>query len=301
MINEQKLGVTYAAGAYILWGVLPIYWKMIQEIPAFEILAHRIVWSFLFMGIIIMITRKQKEFIRECRQIVKNKKQLIGITLASITISINWVTYILAVNTDHVVEASLGYYINPLVSILLGMIVLKEKFSKAQWLAFLLAALGVIYMTVNFGSVPWLALLLAFSFGSYGLLKKLVPLNAMFGLTIETLIVTPIAMGFLLQQQSGQWSTIDFWSWTTAIVFGAGIVTAIPLLLFSAGAKRIPLSMVGFLQYFAPTIMLIIGIFLYDEPFTDVHAVSFTLIWAGLAVYTVTRVKRLKRYEAKAS
>ncbi|MBN9656462.1 EamA family transporter RarD [Halobacillus sp. GSS1] len=301
MINEQKLGVTYTAGAYILWGVLPIYWKMIQEIPAFEILAHRIVWSFLFMGIIIMITRKQKEFIRECRQIVKNKKQLIGITLASITISINWVTYILAVNTDHVVEASLGYYINPLVSILLGMIVLKEKFSKAQWLAFLLAALGVIYMTVNFGSVPWLALLLAFSFGSYGLLKKLVPLNAMFGLTIETLIVTPIAMVFLLQQQSGQWSTIDFWSWTTAIVFGAGIVTAIPLLLFSGGAKRIPLSMVGFLQYFAPTIMLIIGIFLYDEPFTDVHAVSFTLIWAGLAVYTITRVKRLKRYEAKAS
>lgn len=301
MINEEKLGIFYTAGAYILWGVLPIYWKMIQEIPAFEILAHRIVWSFLFMGIVIMIARKQKEFMRECRQIIKNKKQLVGITLASITISINWVTYILAVNTDHVVEASLGYYINPLVSILLGMIVLKEKFSKAQWLAFLLAALGVIYMTVNFGSVPWLALLLAFSFGSYGLLKKLVPLNAMFGLTIETLIVTPVALVFLFQQQTGQWSTIDFWSWTTAIVFGAGIVTAIPLLLFSAGAKRIPLSMVGFLQYFAPTIMLIIGIFLYDEPFTDVHVVSFTLIWAGLAVYTVTRMKRLKKYEAKAS
>ncbi|SDP34325.1 EamA family transporter RarD [Halobacillus aidingensis] len=301
MINEEKLGIFYTAGAYILWGVLPIYWKMIQEIPAFEILAHRIVWSFLFMGIVIMIARKQKEFMRECRQIIKNKKQLVGITLASITISINWVTYILAVNTDHVVEASLGYYINPLVSILLGMIVLKEKFSKAQWLAFLLAALGVIYMTVNFGSVPWLALLLAFSFGSYGLLKKLVPLNAMFGLTIETLIVTPVALVFLFQQQTGQWSTIDFGSWTTAIVFGAGIVTAIPLLLFSAGAKRIPLSMVGFLQYFAPTIMLIIGIFLYDEPFTDVHAVSFTLIWAGLAVYTVTRMKRLKKYEAKAS
>lgn len=301
MINEEKLGIFYTAGAYILWGVLPIYWKMIQEIPAFEILAHRIVWSFLFMGIVIMIARKQKEFMRECRQIIKNKKQLVGITLASITISINWVTYILAVNTDHVVEASLGYYINPLVSILLGMIVLKEKFSKAQWLAFLLAALGVIYMTVNFGSVPWLALLLAFSFGSYGLLKKLVPLNAMFGLTIETLIVTPVALVFLFQQQTGQWSTFDFWSWTTAIVFGAGIVTAIPLLLFSAGAKRIPLSMVGFLQYFAPTIMLIIGIFLYDEPFTDVHVVSFTLIWAGLAVYTVTRMKRLKKYEAKAS
>ena len=301
MIDEQKTGILYTAGAYILWGVLPIYWKLIQEIPAFEILAHRIIWSFVFMGVVVLLARKHKAFFAECRSIVKSKKQLIGITLASIAISINWVTYILAVNTNHVVEASLGYYINPLVSILLGMIVLKEKFSKAQWLAFLLAVLGVLYMTMNFGSVPWLALLLAFSFGSYGLLKKLVPLNAMFGLTIETLIVTPIALIFLVQQQNGQWSSVDWWSMTAVLVFGAGIVTAIPLLLFSAGAKRIPLSMVGFLQYFAPTIMLIIGVFLYDEPFTNVHAVSFTLIWAGLAIYTITRMKRLKKYEAKAS
>lgn len=301
MINEQKIGTLYTSGAYILWGILPIYWKLIQEIPAFEILSHRIVWSFIFMGLIILLTRKHKAFLKELRQIVQHKKQLIGITLASVTISINWVTYILAVNTDHVIEASLGYYINPLVSILLGMIVLKEKFSKAQWLAFFLAVLGVVYMTINFGSVPWLALLLAFSFGAYGLLKKLVPLNALFGLTIETLIVTPLAMAFLFQQQSGQWSTIDFWSLTTILVFGAGVITAIPLLLFSAGAKRIPLSMVGFLQYIAPTIMLVIGVFLYDEPFTNVHAVSFTLIWAGLAVYTVTRIKRLKKYEMKAS
>ncbi|WP_226581649.1 EamA family transporter RarD [Halobacillus litoralis] len=301
MLHEQKIGILYTAASYILWGILPVYWKLIQQISAFEILAHRIVWSFVFMGIIVLLTKKHREFALECRSILKSKKQLIGISLASVAISVNWVTYILAVNTNHVVEASLGYYINPLVSILLGMIVLKETFSKAQWLAFLLAALGVLYMTINFGSVPWLALLLAFSFGSYGLLKKLVPLNAMFGLTIETLIVTPVALLFLVQQQSGQWSSISWLSLTSALVFGAGIVTAVPLLLFSAGAKRIPLSMVGFLQYFAPTIMLIIGVFLYDEPFTSVHVVSFTLIWSGLAVYTVTRVKRLKKYEAKAS
>ena len=299
MIQDQKLGIIYTASAYILWGILPIYWKLIQQIPAFEILAHRIIWSFIFMGIIVWVSKKKQPFFEQLRSIVKNKKQLIGITLASIAISINWVTYIWAVNTNHVIEASLGYYINPLVSILLGMIVLKETFSKAQWLAFALAGCGVAYMTIHFGSVPWIALFLALSFGSYGLLKKLVPLNAMYGLTIETMIVTPIALLYLFSQQSGEWANVEWISVTSLLVFGAGIVTAIPLLLFSAGAKRIPLSMVGFLQYFAPTIMLIIGVFLYDEPFTQVHAISFTLIWAGLAVYTVTRMKRLKKYEQK--
>ncbi|MCA0971151.1 EamA family transporter RarD [Halobacillus litoralis] len=299
MIQDQKLGILYTASAYILWGFLPIYWKLIQQIPAFEILAHRIIWSFVFMGMIVLITKKKGPFIEQIRSIAGNRKQLTGITLASVAISINWVTYIWAVNSNHVIEASLGYYINPLVSILLGMIVLKETFSKAQWLAFLLAGIGVLYMTVNFGSVPWIALLLAFSFGAYGLLKKLVPLNAMYGLTIETMIVTPVALLYLLNQQSGQFQQVEWVSTTSLLVFGAGIVTAVPLLLFSAGAKRIPLSMVGFLQYFAPTIMLVIGVFLYNEPFTHVHAVSFTFIWAGLVVYTITRMKRLKRYEKR--
>ncbi|WP_079477831.1 EamA family transporter RarD [Halobacillus salinus] len=299
MIQNQKLGILYTASAYILWGVLPIYWKLIQQIPAFEILAHRIIWSFVFMGAIVLIARKRKGFSQQLREIIQDKKQLIGITLASVAISINWVTYIWAVNTDLVIEASLGYYINPLVSILLGMIVLKETFSKVQWLAFLLAGCGVAYMTFHFGSVPWIALLLAFSFGTYGLLKKLVPLNAMYGLTIETMIVTPVALIYLLNQQTGQWGQIELVSLPSLLLFGAGIVTAIPLLLFSAGAKRIPLSMVGFLQYFAPTIMLAIGVFLYDEPFTQVHGISFTLIWAGLAVYTLARMKRLRRYENK--
>ncbi|UOQ95204.1 EamA family transporter RarD [Halobacillus shinanisalinarum] len=298
MLDDNKLGIIYTAAAYILWGFLPIYWKLIQEIPAFEILAHRIVWSFVFMMGMVLILKKWKPFVAESKRIWANKKSLIVITLASITISINWLTYIWAVNNNHVVEASLGYYINPLVSILLGMIVLKETFSKPQWLAFILAASGVIYMTAHFGSVPWIALLLALSFGAYGLLKKLVTLNAMFGLTVETLIVSPLALIYLLRVQ-GPPPDIDFWSITTLIIFGSGIATAIPLLLFSAGAKRIPLSMVGFLQYFAPTIMLFLGVFLYDEPFTEVHLVSFTLIWAGLAVYTVSRMKRLRRYEGK--
>ncbi|KGP90584.1 transporter [Pontibacillus chungwhensis BH030062] len=292
MQTESKLGILYTASAYILWGILPIYWKFIQEIPAFEILAHRIIWSCLFMFGVIVILRKREPFKQECKRIFTNKRQVIGISLASITISINWVTYIWAVNTDHVVEASLGYYINPLVSIFLGMLVLKESFNKAQWLAILLATIGVTYMTWNFGSFPWIAILLAFSFGSYGLLKKMVNVGAVFGLTIETLLVTPIALLYLFSQQAGNFEGVEWISMTTIYVFGAGIVTAIPLLLFSSGAKRIPLSLVGFLQYFAPTIMLIIGVFLYNEPFTHVHMIAFSFIWSGLAIYTLTRLKR---------
>ncbi|MFQ3545246.1 EamA family transporter RarD [Halobacillus rhizosphaerae] len=297
MDNEQKLGMIYTAAAYILWGFLPIYWKLIEEIPAFEILAHRIIWSCVFMIAVILILNKWGAFILECKAIWNNKKSLLGVILASLTISLNWFTYIWAVNTGHVIEASLGYYINPLVSILLGMVVLKETFSRTQWLAFLLAGIGVLYMTIHFGSVPWIALLLAFSFGTYGLVKKLVPLNAMFSLTAETLVVAPIALIYLFTQQSGSFNQVNWLSLTSLLVFGAGIVTAIPLLLFSAGAKRIPLSMVGFLQYFAPTIMLALGVFLYDESFTAVHAVSFAFIWAGLVVYTFTRMKRLRKYE----
>ncbi|MFC7319482.1 EamA family transporter RarD [Halobacillus campisalis] len=300
MRDENKLGVLYTTGAYILWGFLPIYWKLLQHISPFEILAHRIVWSAAFMMIVILFLNKRRQFFEEAKQVWQTKRSLIGITLAAIMISINWLTYIWGVNNNHVIEASLGYYINPLVSILLGMLVLKETFTRPQWIAFILAGSGVVYMTVHFGSVPWIALMLAFSFGMYGLLKKLVPLNAMFGLMIETLIVSPIAIIYLLGFKDA-YEQVEWLSRSTLLVFGAGVATAIPLLLFAAGAKRIPLSMVGFLQYFAPTIMLILGVFLYDEPFTAVHAVSFTLIWSGLAVYTISRMKRLKKYEARAS
>ncbi|MBM7551913.1 EamA family transporter RarD [Thalassobacillus pellis] len=296
-MDENKLGAIYMAGAYTLWGFLPIYWKLVQEVSALAILGHRIVWSFVFMAIVVFCLRKWSAFKQEVKKTWGNKRSAITITLASIAISINWLTYIWAVNSDHVVEASLGYYINPLVSILLGMIFFKETFSRPQWLAFAFAAAGVGYMTYHFGSIPWVALLLAFSFGIYGLLKKTAGLNAMFGLTIETLIMTPIAAVYLLSLPVS-WSAMDWFSMTAILLFGAGAATAIPLLLFAAGANRIPLSMVGFLQYIAPTIMLFIGVFLYHEPFTNVHLLSFILIWSGLAIYTYSRVKRLKKYEA---
>ncbi|WP_407272946.1 EamA family transporter RarD [Radiobacillus sp. PE A8.2] len=299
--KEFKLGIVYAAGSYILWGFLPIYWKQLNFTSPGEVLAHRIVWAFIFMIILLALTGKWNNFIRECILIAKDKKKLIGITIASIVISINWLLFIWAVNSDHVVQASLGYYINPLVSILLGMFILKETLTRWQVISFILAAVGVIYLTFSFGVFPWVSIMLALSFGVYGLLKKTVDISATFGLTIETVIVLPIALIYLIstQFQTGTFPTI--WSTNTTWLILAGPVTAIPLLLFASGAKRIPLSMVGFLQYFAPTLMLILGVFMYHEAFTQGHLVAFVCIWTALTIYTVSRTKWFKKLEAKSA
>ncbi|SDQ11635.1 chloramphenicol-sensitive protein RarD [Virgibacillus subterraneus] len=285
MNQENKIGIIYAAGAYLLWGFLPAYWKLIDQVPPDEILAHRILWSFIFMIIVVLVVQKWKLFLKECRIILNDRKKLTGITFASVAISINWLTFIWAVNNEHVIQASLGYYINPLVSILLGMIVLKETLTRGQMLSFLLAAVGVINLTISYGVFPWVSLLLAFSFAIYGLLKKTVDVSAMFGLTIETMIVTPIALIYLLSIPGSSLASDPMFSSFGLLLFGAGVVTAIPLLLFASGAKRIPLSMVGFLQYIAPTIMLVLGVFVYQETFSLAHFISFALIWIALFIY----------------
>ncbi|WP_188454686.1 EamA family transporter RarD [Virgibacillus oceani] len=291
--TDEKSGIIYTALAYLLWGFLPIYWKLVQQVPAGEILAHRIVWSFLFMAGVILCVRKWSGFIQECKVIIRDKKKLIGITLASVVISINWLTYIWAVNSDQVIQASLGYYINPLISILLGIIVLKERLTRNQLVSFLLAAVGVINLAVSYGVFPWVSLLLALSFGIYGLLKKMVDIGAMFGLAIETMIVTPIAFIYLLAiPDNVGFASSSFLTGTNLLLIGAGVATAVPLLLFASGAKQIPLSMVGFLQYIAPTIMLILGVFLYHETFSRAHLVSFSLIWVALIIYMGSAQRR---------
>ncbi|ASN03982.1 EamA family transporter RarD [Virgibacillus necropolis] len=297
--SDKKIGIIYTASAYFLWGFLPIYWKLIQEVSAGEILAHRIIWSFLFMVVIILVMRKGKSFIKECKLIIRNKRNLIGITLASIMISINWLTYIWAVNSDHVIQASLGYYINPLVSILLGIIVLKETLTRRQLVSFILAGIGVVYLTFSYGVFPWVSLLLAFSFGFYGLLKKMVDVNAMFGLTIETMIVTPLALIYVPLFTENTFVQGDLTSNTNLLLIGAGVATAVPLLLFASGAKKIPLSMIGFLQYIAPTIMLILGVFVYHEAFSASHLVSFMLIWIALVIYMGSAYRRPSKRQRK--
>ncbi len=298
--KEQVAGVAAGAGAYILWGFLPLYWKLINHVPSEEILAHRMIWSFVFMLIVLMFLRRIKKFVTELKELIANKKKLIGLLFAAIFITINWFTYIWAVNNNHVVEASLGYYINPLVSVLLGIVFLKERLSFWQIISFTFAAIGVSILTFNFGSIPWVAISLAVSFGLYGLLKKLTALGALTGLTIETMFITPVALlyvSFLVKDGSNSFVLSE--PMTTALLFGAGVATAIPLLLFATGANRVSLSMIGFLQYIAPTIMLVLGVFLYNETFSQVHMISFIFIWIALAIFTLSNTRLLARFEPR--
>ncbi|WP_404445741.1 EamA family transporter RarD [Sutcliffiella horikoshii] len=291
--REFGVGVACAGLSYFLWGILPLFWKLVDDVPAGEILAHRIVWSLVFILLILAVLRKLPAFSLELKALVRNRKRLIGISLASVFISINWGLYIWAVNADRVIEASLGYYINPLVSILLAVIVLKEKLTGLQTLSIILAGAGVLVLTFSFGTFPWVAMMLALSFAFYGLIKKMVQVGALVGLAIETLLITPFALLFLGYVHGGSAGGGAFGGsiGVTLLLLLAGVVTAVPLLLFASGAKRIPLSMVGLLQYFAPTIKLIMGVYLFHEPFTSVHLVAFVCIWVALGLYTFTLMK----------
>ncbi|MHB8918144.1 MAG: EamA family transporter RarD [Desulfocucumaceae bacterium] len=291
-LNEQAVGITSILSAYVLWGILPIYWKFIYFVPSLEILAHRVVWSFIFLIIILLIAGKARAFVGEFKQIIIRPKQLFSLLFASILISVNWLTYIWAVNNNHIIETSLGYYINPLVSVLFGIIILKERLSIWQIVSFILALIGVLNMTLHFGAFPWIALVLAVSFGLYGLMKKVINLGAIAGITSETLIITPFVLMYLIYIEKGVGGAFSLNSpVTSGLLMGAGIVTAVPLILFSAGAIRLPLSTVGFLQYVAPTIALILGVFRYHEPFTAVHLVSFVFIWVSLTIYSLSRTR----------
>ncbi|TFE01153.1 EamA family transporter RarD [Jeotgalibacillus salarius] len=292
MENEERRGIIYTALAYTLWGLLPLYWKFVQHVSADEILANRIFWSFWFMLVLLIATKQFNHFKTEALSLFKRPKLLAALVTASVLISINWFVYIWAVNSEQMVEASLGYYINPLVSVLLGVFVLKEVLSKAQVLSFILALIGVLILTISYGSFPWIAFALAFSFGLYGLVKKMLRVNAAIGLTLETMTIMPIALLYLgYLQQTEVLSILHVSLSTDLLLIGAGAVTAIPLLLFANGAQRIPLFMVGFLQYIAPTLTLILGVFLYGEPFTAIDLISFIFIWLSLTVFTVSRMR----------
>jgi chloramphenicol-sensitive protein RarD len=287
-VSQIRSGSLYTIGAYVLWGFLPIYWKFLDHVSPGETLAHRSIWSFIFMFIIVLVTRNWQEFIDEWKALLHDKRKLIGISLATIVISLNWLTFIWAVNSNHVVQASLGYYINPLISILLGIIVLKEAFTMRQTVSFILATIGVLYLTFSYGTFPWVSLLLATTFGLYGLLKKKLDIKAMIGLTIETMLIVPIAIIYVIMIPDHAFQINEFFSNTNFLLMGAGVMTAVPLLLFASGAKRITLGMIGFLQYIAPTLMLLIGVFLYDEAFTSAHFIAFLFIWAALINYMLS-------------
>jgi chloramphenicol-sensitive protein RarD len=279
----MKKGILYGIGAYFLWGFFPVYWKLLHHVPALQLLGHRISWSFLLLMAVIFVTRQWKEFRAQL-----NKRTFLIYTVAALLIGVNWLTYVWAVNANFIVETSLGYFINPLLSVLLGVIILREKLRPAQWIPIGLAAAGVIYLTVIYGKLPWIALTLAFSFGMYGLVKKLTPLGSLYGLTFETgILFLPALIYLSLMEANGTGAFLHTGTPSDLLMVGAGVVTTIPLLMFASAARSIPLTLVGLLQYITPTLQFLLGVFIYKEPFDHTHLIGFGIIWIALIVFWV--------------
>jgi len=282
----MNTGILYALGAYILWGLFPIYWKWLHHVPAIELIGHRIGWSFILLMIVIFASKQWTKLRSTLTW------RVLGVYLvAGVLLSFNWLIYVWGVNSEHVVETSLGYFINPLFSVLLGMIFLKERLRALQWVPIGLAASGVIYLTWTYGSLPWIALSLAFSFGLYGLVKKKSPLGSLYGLTLETGLVFIPALGYLIYVESiGQGAFGHTGVVSDLLMIGAGVVTTIPLLMFASATKRIPLTMVGIMQYIAPTLQFLLGVLIYKEPFSTTSLIGFSMVWIALIVFWVEGV-----------
>lgn len=296
--STRIAGILYAIAAFASWGFLPLYWHSLDVVPAAEILAHRILWSFAFTFLLMIICGSWKKV----REVFSNKLSLIGVILSSILISMNWFTYIWAINNNHIIESSLGYYINPLFSVLLGVIVLRERLNSWQLTSLSMAFVGVSIITFQYGKIPWVALSLTLTFGLYGLVKKVISLDSLTGLFFETLLVSPLALYYIIGKQG--YGNGFFGITSTGIIsllIFSGVVTSLPLLWFSKAAKMIPLSTIGFTQYLAPSITLILGIIVFREPFTIADIISFGFIWCALIIYSIsqTAIKDIKGSGAK--
>ncbi len=280
-VHDDRLGVIYAASSYIIWGIIPLYWRLLGPMSAFELTSHRIVWSAVFVTFVVAA----RGHLPRVLAMAKNPRLLGLMALTSVLIATNWTTYIYCVESHQLVESSLGYYINPLVSVALGALLLGERLSRVRLVAIALAAVAVGVQVVALGHFPWIALVLAFSFGFYGYFRKRAPVEALDGLCIETWMLFPVTAGFvgwLWANGTGMFPTAGVWP--DAILIFGGPVTAIPLAMFAAGARRIRLSTLGFLQYLSPSITLSLAVFGFHEPFNAVNAVSFGAVWAALAL-----------------
>lgn len=280
----MNTGIVYAALAYLSWGLFPLYFRQVAAVPALEVVLHRTLWSLVFL-LALLAVRRQWAWMRE---VLRQPRVLGAFALSALLLAANWLTYVWAVNNGHVVDASLGYFILPLVNVALGYVFLHERPRAGQWLAVAVAAAGVLWLTVQAGRLPWIALVLALTFGFYGLLRKVAVLGALEGLTLETVLLAPLTLAVL-----GAWA----WQGQGALVQGdaatlgwlalAGPVTAVPLLLFAAGARRIPLATMGILQYISPSLQFALGVWLFHEAFDPARLAGFVLIWAALLVYTL--------------
>lgn len=286
----MRNGMLYAAAAYIAWGLFPIYFKLLKEIPPQQILIHRVLWSFLLL-IGILLHRKQWRWLRD---VMQQPRVLAGFAASALLLSTNWFLYIWAVNTGRVIDASLGYFMNPLVNVLLGYLLLGERLRAWQWSAVALAAAGMVWLSWQSGHPPWIGLALALSFGVYGLLRKTAALGALEGLSLETMMLMPIAAAYLFWLTTQQHNVFIAAPVTSQwLLIAAGPLTAIPLLMFAIGARRIPMATLGLLQYMSPSLQLILGVWLFNEPFDHARMIGFMTIWAGLLVYSGEGVWRV--------
>ena len=284
-------GTIYAVFAYLLWGFLPVFWKQLQKVPANEILCHRMVWSLVF-ALILLISRRRWKWLK----LIRSKPRiLITYFVTASMLAVNWFVYIWSVNHNYIVETSLGYFINPLIYVLLGFIILKERPRLWQWVAIGIATIGVLYLTLSYGTFPWIALTLACTFGLYGLLRKTSSLNALEGLSLETALLFLPALFFLLYLEgssSGSFGHVEIS--TLVLLILTGVVTGVPLLLFAAAARRIPLTSIGILQYIAPTFQFLLGVFIYKEVLDKTRLLGFIIIWIALVIYTVESIKYIR-------
>jgi chloramphenicol-sensitive protein RarD len=286
--RQAVAGVFYAGMAFFIWGVSPVYWKAMQRVPALEIVAHRVVWSFVFLMGLVLIQRRWGEF----KAVLKAPRSLLILAFTTLLVSCNWLLYIWAVNAGYMLQASLGYYINPLVNVLLGMLFLKERLRRPQALAVLLVCAAVVVRTVSYGELPWIALSLAFSFGIYGLIRKVAPVGSLVGLTVETLLLTLPGLAYLVLLDSRAAGALFSGGRTMdALLIGTGVLTAVPLLCFNLGARRIHLSTLGLIQYVAPSGMFLLAVIVYGEPFTAAQGWTFLMIWTALAIYSIDSLR----------
>jgi chloramphenicol-sensitive protein RarD len=278
----MKKGILLAAAAYGCWGLVPIYWKILQNVPAIQLLAHRIVWSFLTLLIIVLVRKQWNKFRKEAQSL----RVLWIYLIAALLITINWLTYVWAVNAGHIVETSLGYFINPLLSMLFGVIFFREKLRLWQWIPVGLAFAGVTYLTIAHGSLPWIALTLAGSFAFYGIVKKIAPLGSLFGLMLETcILVIPAALLLLVADHNNSGAFLHTGLENDILLIGAGIITTFPLLMFASAAQKIPLSWIGILQFISPTLQFLCGVVLFGEGFSHTQVIGFGMVWIALIMF----------------
>ena len=291
-MDESTKGTISVSTAFFLWGIFPVYWKALQHVSSTQILAHRVVWSLVFVLVLLSIQRRWNE----AKSVMSLYHNVPIFLVTSFLLGGNWLIYIWAVNSNQIVEACLGYFINPLVNVCLGMVFLRERLYRLQIISVLLAFAGVLFLTLQYGRLPWIALVLAVTFGIYGLLRKTARAESMVGLLLDTGFLAPIFLVYLIFLAAhGSGALVSINLRTDVLLIGAGVVTAVPLLLFAYGARRIRYSTVGFLQYIAPTGQLLIGVFLYREQFTRAHAIAFGLVWVALLVYSTSTFMTYKR------